>query len=75
MLERLLHVVDQGGALSVPHLARRLDVSEALVEQMLADLVRMGHLRVVEGCQAGRCAACPMAQACAMIARPRIWQR
>ncbi|GAB4535670.1 MAG: hypothetical protein Kow0063_20230 [Anaerolineae bacterium] len=68
MLERLLSILAGGGIHTPSELARRLDVPESLVEQMLADLARMGYLRSVAGgvCQAspgnpGPCADCPLA--------------
>jgi len=73
MLERLLSLVGQGGVHSYTDLARQLDVSEALLEQMLQDLARMGYLRpVADGCE-GRCAGCPMTKTCAIGGPTRVW--
>lgn len=74
MLEQLLRRIQEGGTYSLLELARMLDVSPALVEQMLEDLVRMGRLQVVQGCQQGACQGCPSAQNC-LPARPvRLWR-
>ena len=54
-------------------LARELGVSRPLVEMMIEDLVRMGHLAVATGSCGGRCAACPLAKACAIGGSSRIW--
>ena len=73
MLERLLSLVGQGGVHSYADLARQLDVSEELVEQMLQDLARMGYLRsVADGCEA-HCADCPLGEACAIGGPTRVW--
>jgi predicted ArsR family transcriptional regulator len=73
MLERLLSLVRQGGLHSYTDLARQLDVSEELLEQMLQDLARMGYLRpVADGCEA-HCAGCPMAETCAIGSPTRVW--
>lgn len=73
MLERLLSVVGQGGVHSYADLARQLDVSEELLEQMLQDLTRMGYLRpVADGCGA-HCAGCPLATTCAVGGPTRVW--
>jgi predicted ArsR family transcriptional regulator len=73
MLEHLLSLVGQGGVHSYADLARQLDVSEELLEQMLQDLVRMGYLRpVADGCEA-QCAGCPMAETCAIGSPTRVW--
>jgi hypothetical protein len=74
MLEQLLGMLAEGGIHTPAELAMRLDVSERLVEHMLADLSRMGYLRSASSvtCQAlpgdklGPCAACPLAGACAV---------
>jgi len=73
MLERLLSLVGQGGVHSYTDLARQLDVSEELLEQMLQDLARMGYLRLVAGSCQGRCAGCPLAETCAVGGPTRVW--
>jgi hypothetical protein len=73
MLDRLLSLVGQGGVHSYTDLARQLNVTVELVEQMLQDLARMGYLRpVADGCEA-HCASCPTANACNMIGSMRMW--
>lgn len=73
MLERLLSLVGQGGVHSYADLARQLDVTEELLEQMLQDLARMGYLRpVANGCET-HCAGCPMADTCGVIGSTRMW--
>lgn len=73
MLFELLDLLRQGGAQTYAALARQLDISEALLEGMLADLERMGYLRQVGGGCAGHCHACTMAGTCAIGAGGRIW--
>lgn len=73
MLETLLHWIEQGGAYSLSDLAHALDVSPTLVEQMLADLERLGRLRRLEGCALGRCGKCSFAQSCASSAWGKMW--
>jgi hypothetical protein len=64
MLEYVLKRVAGGGIHSVSELARELDTTETLVEQMLEDLERMGYLRrVALGC-GGHCDGCEAASAC-----------
>jgi predicted ArsR family transcriptional regulator len=73
MLDRLLSLVGQGGVHSYTDLARQLDVSEELLEQMLQDLANMGYLRpVANGCE-GQCAGCPLAGTCAIGGPARVW--
>jgi Mn-dependent DtxR family transcriptional regulator len=73
MLKRLLSLLGQGGVHSYASLARQLDVSEDLLEQMLEDLARMGYLRpVANGCEA-HCAGCRMAETCAIGSPTQVW--
>ena len=73
MLERLLSLVGRGGVHSYADLARQLDVSEELLEQMLQDLARMGYLRpVTQGCEA-HCAGCTLEGTCAIGGPTRVW--
>ena len=73
MLERLLSLVGQGGVHSYADLARQLDVSVELLEQMLRHLARMGYLRpVADGCEV-QCAGCPLAETCTIGGLTRVW--
>ena len=73
MLERLLSLVGQGGVHSYADLARQLDVTEELLEQMLQDLARMGYLRpVADGCEA-QCAGCTLEGTCAIGGPKQVW--
>ncbi|HIE38166.1 MAG TPA: hypothetical protein EYH30_01740 [Anaerolineales bacterium] len=66
MLSRLLELLGTGGTHRVPDLARELETTPELVEMMLEDLTRMGHLKLVGGECVERCAACPLAGMCAV---------
>lgn len=60
MLERLLRLVAEGGLTTYTDLVERTGVSQAWLEAMLEDLVRMGYLRAVTaGCERS-CGACPV---------------
>ena len=45
-------------------LARQFDVSDRLIEQMLAELVRLGYLRLLDQCNQEACAGCPQQSSC-----------
>ena len=72
MLDQVLTMLGEGGVHTPAQLADRLDVSERLVEDMLADLSRMGYLRSVSSgtCQtspadtSGPCGDCPLSATC-----------
>lgn len=73
VLERLLHTLQAGGTHTIADLAGELQVTEALVEMMIEDLVRMGWLTpLAAGCDE-RCAACPVAARCAVGGAGRLW--
>lgn len=71
MLEKLLDRITRDGKFSVQSLAQEFDVSKELIEAMLADLVRAGYLRRVEGCEGGECGRC-RAAAC-VKPRAKVW--
>lgn len=73
MLTRLLQRMAQGGLSSTVALARELDVSEELLAQMLADLMRLGYLAPLgDGCGGG-CNACSSAGGCSMGEPGSVW--
>ena len=74
MLKRLLQLVAEGGAHSYATLADQLGVSKGLLEQMLRDLARMGHIAPVGGaCDTSLCHHCPLGGSCATDARGNVW--
>ena len=82
MLERLLSMLAEGGVRTPMQLADQLGVSQGLIEQMLADLSRLGYLRPVDGlsCRAPfdgestPCSGCPVSSACAVGKRgEQVW--
>lgn len=73
MLEQLLNQLKQSGTYHVPALARQFGVSEALVEQMLAELARLGYLRPLETCHSKACSGCPQSSACSPGTTHRLW--
>jgi hypothetical protein len=73
MLTELLRRVAQGGVHSTAALARELNVGQALLAQMIDDLVRMGYLRPVSGGCEGQCNACLLADGCAVGGPDGIW--
>jgi hypothetical protein len=64
VLEKLLERIERDGIISSAELARGLDVSQELVESMLADLARAGYLSPVDGCPQGQCSGCPVGRGC-----------
>ncbi|MEW5873401.1 MAG: FeoC-like transcriptional regulator [Chloroflexota bacterium] len=75
MLKRLLELLQEGGTFSLAELAAELEVSEALLKQMLDDLVRMGYLETVGHENAPQCQACPVkgCQDCKIAAHEHLW--
>jgi hypothetical protein len=82
VLERLLSLLATGGVHTPAELAAELGVSESLLEQMLADLSRMGYLRPVfnptclpsPNGHSTPCAECPLVSTCAVTGPgTRVW--
>lgn len=76
MLRRLLALVaDRQGVWSYDELARELGVSQALVERLVADLLRSGCLRMaIDECMPAGCASCPLRTSCSLPEGVRLWQ-
>jgi len=82
VLDRLLGILTAGGIHTPDRLASQLGVSEQLVDQMLADLSRMGYLRSISSAtyqalpdgETGACADCALAGTCsAGEPEGRVW--
>jgi DNA-binding IclR family transcriptional regulator len=72
MIEMLLRVLAEGGVYSYEALARRLSISQSLLEAVLEDLERLGYLRSLgDGCET-RCAACHEG-GCSIVGSGRLW--
>ncbi len=76
MLRRLLTLIaDRRGVSSYDELARELGVSQALVEQLVAELLRSGCLRMaIDECVPAGCASCPLRASCSLPEGVRLWQ-
>jgi predicted ArsR family transcriptional regulator len=73
MLERLLVILGQSGAVSYGDLARGLGIDQQLVQQMVEHLARLGYLRPVAGSCGEGCKACPVDDQCLSGGSDQIW--
>jgi hypothetical protein len=73
MLEKLLRLVATGGVHSHAVLVRELGVTEALLDSMIEELVRLGYLRLAEGTCPSRCEGCPRSDTCGIGGGGRLW--
>ncbi|MBM3134457.1 MAG: HTH domain-containing protein [Chloroflexi bacterium] len=73
MLEKLLRLIAAGGTHSLADLAHKLGVSEEQLRQMIADLTRLGYLRLVAGGCEDHCAGCSLASVCAVSSAGQVW--
>lgn len=73
MLDRLLQILAEGGTHSYADLTRALGVSEALLQQMIEDLARMGYLKPLGADCRAKCEGCPVAGICAVGGRGQVW--
>jgi len=72
MLEQLLRLIAEDGVSTCEDLARRVSVSQPLLEAMLEELARLGYLRAVASGCAGHCTGCSMG-GCSVIGQGRVW--
>jgi len=73
LLQTLLDLVSEENVATPAMLARRLDVSQELVELMLTDLERTGYLRAVAD-DGSRCEGCGLRPTC-RAPESRLWIR
>lgn len=73
MLEELLRIIAVGGTHQLKQLAHQLDVSEALLESMIEELVRLGYLQPLDARCCSNCKACPSAGECALGFANHVW--
>lgn len=73
MLERLLGVLAQGGAVSYGDLARTLGVDHALVQQMVEHPVTLEYLRPAAGPCREECKACSLEASCLTGGPEHTW--
>jgi hypothetical protein len=72
VLETLLQILNEGGVHSPADLARRLGVGQGLLEQMLADLERLGYLKSLPADCPSHCAGCSLEGRCTVAEGGRI---
>lgn len=73
ILQQLIHMVSEESLATPASLAKRLNVSQELIELMLADLEKTGYLQAVKG-SCSSCAGCGIRQACSTNPQ-RLWMR
>jgi len=73
MLKELIEMLSEGQVHTQRELAKRLGVSQGLIEQMLQDLSRLGYIQRTKKQPGTSCAACPMARLCASEPSERMW--
>ncbi len=69
MIKELLLNLEQADYISKPDLAQRLSQPLAMIEAGLADLVRLGYLKLDEGLPSCElpCGGCPYAKTCNQV--------
>ena len=73
MLERLLGILVQGGAVSYGDLGRTLGVDQELVQQMVEHLVTLGYLRPAAESCGEKCGACSLEKSCLSDGPDHTW--
>jgi len=73
MLARILSLLSEGTSHSTADLARRLGVSEQIVDDMVSHLASLGYLYTTSDTCRVACAACPLAGSCSTQVPSRLW--
>jgi hypothetical protein len=73
MLERLLLLIAAGGTHTVDGLARKLGLTQPLIEAMIAKLEQLGYLQGVPHACGASCQGCPSSSMCGAVASGHIW--
>ena len=73
ILQQLIHIVTEESLATPASLAKRLNVSQVIIELMLADLEKTGYLQAVTG-SCSSCAGCGIRQVCGGGPQ-RLWIR
>jgi len=73
MLVEVLQLLAREKVFSKAELARRLEVSEEMIEQMLEELVQKGYLKTASISCEQSCSTCPMHDVCAVKGGDRLW--
>jgi hypothetical protein len=74
VLVELLQRLVSEEIMTLEDLARRMEISPPLLEQMLQDLMRGGYIEdVASSCDTG-CTACQEHSVCALVQGKRIWR-
>jgi len=71
MIEELLAFLNRGGVTTVAQMARQLDTTPALVEQMIEHLGRLGRIQPLGVTCGTTCGGCALASACGV----KLWTR
>ena len=73
MLRQLLQLVMKKGSVSDAELASELGISQALIKQILGELVRQGYLQPLALGNSTPCERCPLHQTCLFGNRSRVF--
>ncbi len=73
MLRKLLHLVTEKGTVNDSELACELGISQALLKQILGELVRQGYLQPLTRGNSVPCKRCQLHMACLYGNQPRIF--
>ena len=73
MLEKLLVLIAAGGTHTVDGLARKLGLTQPLIEAMIANLEQLGYLQGAPHSCGASCEGCASSGMCGAVASGRIW--
>jgi hypothetical protein len=74
MLDKLLAIMNRGGTLTVDQIARELNTTPAMIDELIDHLMRSGWLKPMDASCDSSCHQCALASDCRRTNQSRIWQ-
>lgn len=74
MLEKVAAILKRGGTVTIHQVARELDTTPEMVDQLIEHLTNAGWLRQLGVSCEGACEQCVFARDCQRFGQSRVWQ-
>jgi Mn-dependent DtxR family transcriptional regulator len=73
MFDKLMSLLKRGGTVTVDQMARELETSPEVVNEMIDHLVRVGSLRQMSAACETTCRECMFARDCTRAGQSKVW--
>ncbi len=73
MFDKLMSMLQRGGTLTIDQMARELDTTPAMVNELIGHLARSGWLKQMGASCDAACSGCSLANDCRHLNQSRVW--